>query len=202
MSSLTLLGDTSGSVILQAPAVAGSGTVTLPTTGGTIRTTTTPGAVLQVIQTVMDTNYLYSTTSAFDVPGLAATITPSSVNNKILISCTLHYGQASTTDGDDFAIRVRIKRNGTELSYTQDSNRLSGDYTIYRSGFNTLGMDIANFERLDSPNTTSSTTYQIQLWSGGWSTNPIGINRPYRFDDDSYVVSRARSTITLMEIAG
>jgi hypothetical protein len=36
MSSLTILGDTSGSVILAAPAIAGSGTLTLPTTGGTI----------------------------------------------------------------------------------------------------------------------------------------------------------------------
>jgi len=48
MSSLTILGDTSGSVVLAAPAVAGSNTVTLPTTGGTVRTTTTPGTILQV----------------------------------------------------------------------------------------------------------------------------------------------------------
>ena len=36
MSSLTLLGDTSGSVVLDAPAVAGSTTLTLPTTSGTV----------------------------------------------------------------------------------------------------------------------------------------------------------------------
>jgi hypothetical protein len=43
MSSLLILGDTSGSVLLQAPAVAGSGTVTLPTTGGTVLTTASTG---------------------------------------------------------------------------------------------------------------------------------------------------------------
>jgi hypothetical protein len=36
MSSLTILGDTSGSVLIQAPAVAGSPTLTLPTTSGTV----------------------------------------------------------------------------------------------------------------------------------------------------------------------
>jgi hypothetical protein len=36
MSNLTILGDTSGSVVLQAPAVAGSTTLTLPATTGTL----------------------------------------------------------------------------------------------------------------------------------------------------------------------
>jgi hypothetical protein len=36
MSNLTILGDTSGSVVLQAPAVSGSTTLTLPATTGTV----------------------------------------------------------------------------------------------------------------------------------------------------------------------
>ena len=36
MSSVVIVGDTSGSVTLQAPAVAGSSTLTLPTTSGTV----------------------------------------------------------------------------------------------------------------------------------------------------------------------
>ncbi len=160
------------------------------------------GNVLQVIQTVMDDNYIYSTNTPFDLPGLAATITPISSSSKILISCVLHYGQGFSVDADDFAIRLRVKRNGTLLSYTQDSNRASGDYAVYKSGFNTLQMEVAHFQRLDSPNTSSAITYQIQLSTGAWNTNAVGINRPYRFDDNDYVVSRARSTITLMEIAG
>lgn len=36
MTSLTLLGDTSGSVVLDAPAVSGSTVLTLPTTSGTL----------------------------------------------------------------------------------------------------------------------------------------------------------------------
>jgi hypothetical protein len=40
MSSLVIAGDTSGSITLQAPAVAGSAVLTLPATSGTVITTT------------------------------------------------------------------------------------------------------------------------------------------------------------------
>ena len=42
MSSLVISGDTSGSVTLQAPAVAGTTTLTLPATTATLATLTTP----------------------------------------------------------------------------------------------------------------------------------------------------------------
>jgi len=45
MSSVTLLGDTSGSILLQAPAVAGSTTLTLPATSGTVITSASTGMV-------------------------------------------------------------------------------------------------------------------------------------------------------------
>ena len=38
MSSLIVAGDTSGSVTISAPAVAGTPTLTLPTTSGTVLT--------------------------------------------------------------------------------------------------------------------------------------------------------------------
>jgi hypothetical protein len=45
MSSVSIAGDTSGSILLAAPAVAGSSTLTLPTTGGTVMSTATTGMV-------------------------------------------------------------------------------------------------------------------------------------------------------------
>ena len=39
MSSVSIAGDTSGSILLQAPAIAGSPTLTLPTTTGTLALT-------------------------------------------------------------------------------------------------------------------------------------------------------------------
>lgn len=42
MASIVIAGDTSGSVTLQAPAVSGSTTLTLPSTSATLATLTTP----------------------------------------------------------------------------------------------------------------------------------------------------------------
>jgi len=160
------------------------------------------GAVLQVVQTVMDDNLSYSTSSAYDIPGMAVTITPTSATSKFLIRCQLHYGQGASSAPDDFVVRLRLKRNGTELPYTVDSGRTSGDYSVYKEGYGTLDMDVASFERLDSPSTTDTLTYQVTGYNGGWATNPVMYNRPYRFDDNDFVISRARSTLTVMEIAG
>jgi len=43
MSSVSIAGDTSGSILLAAPSVAGSSTLTLPTTGGTVLSNASTG---------------------------------------------------------------------------------------------------------------------------------------------------------------
>lgn len=162
------------------------------------------GNILQVVQTVMDADVAIDAQSFVNISGMSATITPRNANSKILISCVLHYGNGASTNGDDFNINLITTRNGTPLSYNSNSSHGYGDVAIYKSGFDTLTMGIAKFERLDSPSSSSALTYQIQIKTGssGWSNNPIYINRTYRFDDSWYSNSRARSTLTLWEIAG
>ena len=48
MSSIVVAGDTSGSITLQAPAVAGSTVLTLPASSGTVATLTTPSFVTTI----------------------------------------------------------------------------------------------------------------------------------------------------------
>lgn len=74
MTSLTLLGDTSGSVVLDAPAVSGSTVLTLPTTTGTLALTSglgvteadqwrlTANITTTSSQTVLSTNWERSDT--------------------------------------------------------------------------------------------------------------------------------------------
>ena len=194
---------------IQGPTSgANANTITIPagqtldaSAGGMSLPAGVGGKLLQVVQTVMDDNLTYSTTSAYDITGMVASITPSSTNSRILIRCQLHYGQGASST-DDFVHRIRIKRNGSLLSYTTDSGRTSGDFAVYKANWDTLTMDMASFERIDTPNTTSEVTYQLEGWSGSWASNSVYYNRPNRFDDNNYVVSRARSTLTLMEIAG
>jgi len=55
MSAIVVAGDTSGSVTLDAPAVAGSTVITLPSTSGTMLTTTSGNAISATTATALST---------------------------------------------------------------------------------------------------------------------------------------------------
>jgi len=59
MSSIVIAGDTSGTITLSAPAVAGSNTISLPAVTGTILTTAYTGAVTFDGDFTVDTNTLH-----------------------------------------------------------------------------------------------------------------------------------------------
>ena len=59
MSSIVVAGDTSGSVTLSAPAIAGSVVITLPTTSGTM-TAFASGTVMLFVQTAAPTGWTKS----------------------------------------------------------------------------------------------------------------------------------------------
>jgi hypothetical protein len=175
MSPLRLNGSTSGYSQLDAPAIAGDQTFTLPGTGGTIDRLNRAGNILQVVQGSTTTLNTSSSTTYADT-GLTASITPTSSSSKILIlanhsSC----GKISA----DTALRLRLMRDATQLAIT------TGSYT---------GSTVTNFsassviEYLDSPATTSTLTYKTQFATSVAGTVYI--------QSDSSI-----STITLMEVA-
>jgi hypothetical protein len=162
------------------------------------------GAVLQVKQTVMDTDIFYSAPNSWtDITGLSAVITPKDINSRILIMSTVMVGQGAATN-DDYSVNLAVTRNGSLLSYNSLGNHGYGEVSNYHSNVDNLWSDTFSFTRLDSPASATALTYQIQIRSSGpgWGTNPIYVNRQNRFDDAWYATSRARSTITLMEVAG
>ena len=64
--TVKLVGSTSGSVSLQAPASTTGGAhrvLTLPDVNGTVATTTTAGKILQVVQTKNQICTIYSITN-------------------------------------------------------------------------------------------------------------------------------------------
>jgi hypothetical protein len=180
MSSIVISGDTSGTVTLSAPAVAGSTTLTLPSTSGTVLTNKTAGAVLQVVQGTTSTS-VTSSTSTFVDTGLTATITPSSASNKILIFIS----QAETTKKSGSsapALALKIQRNGSDvIQFAQYLGYTGTDTNLYLS---------ANYQWLDSPASTSALTYKTQF------RNTSGAGTVYVQDDSM------TSSIVLMEIAG
>jgi len=151
------------------------------------------GKVLQVIQTVKSDTFSISGTTFTDVTGLSASITPSSISSKILIMVDLMGAGGLDTNH----IYARLLRDSTVI-YAGDSagSRTLGFYTGIVS--NNASCEFGSGTYLDSPSTTSSTTYKIQVRVNDGST--LYMNRTYA-DSDSASVLRGVSQITLMEIS-
>ena len=184
MANLILNGSTSGSVTLSSPAVSGTTTLTLPTTSGTVLTNGTntnfpAGSVIQVVSATYNTQVSTTTNVQADT-GLTATITPKSATSKILVVVDQNGCGKETSDT---AINLLLYRNATVIAYPGQVVGYTG--TTGLSFVGTIGATI-----LDSPATTSATTYKTTFSS--WQNNA----RVYVQFQASW------STITLMEIAG
>jgi len=201
MADIVLTGDTSGAITVAAPAVAGTNTLTLPASTGTIITDTAPkaGNILQVVQTVKTDTFSTTSTSFVDITGLSVTITPSSASSKILVRFASHISNSgfltyldllrdstSIILGDAASSRPRITT--TSASY---STSTSVDYNITQ----------ASMEFLDSPSTTSAITYKLQMRSYQ-SAQTAYLNRTPVDRDTADFEPRTPSTITVMEVAG
>jgi|TARA_R100001480_G_scaffold152132_1_gene153911 hypothetical protein len=155
------------------------------------------GSVLQVVSTVKTDTFSTNSTMA-DVTGLSVTITPSSSSNKILI--LVQIGIA----GEDSGTGVRLLRGSTNILIgdTASSRSLHSSTGQYMTSSSPHQYNIANtpIMFLDSPNTTSATTYKVQAGNIGASVATY-VNMT-RYDLDNGNASRSASTITAMEIAG
>ena len=139
----------------------------------------TTGKVLQVVYGSTTTEKVVSSATFVD-SGLSASITPSATSSKILVICEISsVGKANSNT----YVELKLLRDTTDLiTFTKESGADGG------TGTNKVGNSGASY--LDSPNTTSSTTYKCQMNSGSASS--------YGQTGGSGGVS----TMTLMEIAG
>lgn len=197
MSSVIIAGNTSGTITLDAPNVAGTTTLTLPTTNGTIITTGNipTGQIIQVVSTTKTDTFSSTTTNAFtDITGLSVSITPSSSSNKILVMASV---QGINTDSNAY---FRLVRDATAIGVgaTSGSRSSVSSSNVYTGANTANGMLGSSFQFLDSPSTTSSTTYKIQFITDVGTTY---VNRTSS-DGNFLYTGRSQSTITVMEIKG
>lgn len=169
MGTIRVNGSTSGYVELAAPAVAGSTALTLPLGGF--------GKVLQVVF-ASDGTSTTSTSTTFADTGLSATITPTLNTSKVLVIVTIAGTQKSANTA---RMGLKLLRTATDL------------ITFWTDGFDNgsvminVGTQATTY--LDSPATTSATTYKTQFaLSAGTSGTVI-------------TESGATSTMILMEVA-
>lgn len=160
------------------------------------------GAVLQVVQSVLTSvssgsNNLDTGLNNFADSGLAVTITPSSASSKILVMGSLVASSSQTYE----RLAKRLLRGSTPIYVgTQVGNRgATIDGTTRSSSY---GMESTPFQFLDSPATTSATTYKMQIATSGGGTVTWYVNQTAADGDNNTFSMRGVSVITAMEIAG
>jgi len=155
------------------------------------------GGILKVVQTVKTDTFSTSSTSFTGVTGLSATITPSSTSSKILVIAQITYGLASSLGYGHFRLS-----GGNSGTYIGDSagSRIRAVF----GGFSNANVDTImpsdSIVYLDSPATTSATTYGVEVRQS--FNGSVFINRqPTAGDSDGTFTARGASSITLMEVS-
>ena len=165
----------------------GSGNLSFDDAGG-------GGKIGQVLQTTISTTQATGSSNSWvDVTGLSQTITPVATSSKILV--LFHVNICATTN--DHA-GIRLTRGATAI-YT------GGDATAGRNAFSSMRfmtddqyhVVVMAGQYLDSPNTTSATTYKIEANSNA----TFYINRSYT-NTGATTIQRPStvSGITVMEV--
>jgi hypothetical protein len=180
-SGVIVTSDTSGNLAIQSNGT----TIATVSSAGLVMPTGkymyAPGGVVQVVQgTYTATD---STTSTAYVPsGLSTSITPKFSTSNILVSvCTNGYCPAA-----NLQMNMTIYRNSTNLV-------AQGQGNLYSAGSSTQAPWSLLY--LDSPATTSSTTYTPYFKNTGNAGGTIYFNIPH-------AGGQPTATIVLMEIAG
>ena len=137
------------------------------------------GGIIQIVQTIKTDNFATTSTSFVDVTSLSASITPRSSSNKVLVRAVVCAGNGQS--GSDN--KIRVLRGSTVITTNN----------VFVRNASISETETYVIEILDSPSTTSATTYKVQ---GNVETNEIFVNRRNNLD------TMGESSITLMEVSG
>ena len=161
----------------------------VPTGGG--------GGIVQVKQTVKSDTTTVASSSFADLPGMTITITPTSSSSKIFIMSHMtfcHQDQHHT-------VVFRLMRGSTDVCIGDaDGSRLqaSGAFAQVGSGDHPFTV---SFQFMDSPSTTSATTYKIQVATEDGDTVALNKRQVGDSNDAAAKNTRYASTITAMEVS-
>ena len=175
----------SDGLYVKSPAGVESGPVGAGGGGG--------GKVLQVQSTIKTDTFTTTSTSLTDITGLSVAITPSAATSKILVM----YSVVGAVTIGNYVGQVVLLRGSTQLAIgdaASSRGRATGAFNGTSVVYDTRAMA---GQYLDSPSTTSATTYKFQgiTESGG----TLYINRTSG-DSDSPGYQRLVSSITAIEI--
>jgi hypothetical protein len=150
------------------------------------------GTVLQVLSLTKTDAYAQNSNSFTTIPGYSLSITPKFSNSKILIMT-----QTNVAVANGYNVHLRMMRDSTPINIGDASG--SRPRSSWQGFFNSVEeFDTVSLVFLDSPNTTSTITYTVQIKAGvECRVNYTMADRDVGGNYDA----RVASTITLMEIA-
>jgi len=146
------------------------------------------GGIIQIKQGIITAPVSTSTSGSFTDTGLSCAITPQSASNKIF--CMVSLGSISQPAGT--SVGFRLVRGSTDIGMPDSTALQSGFTNVYDPDGQFLAS--ASFNFLDSPATTSATTYKI-TWRNSSSTSYLG-----RFNGSATNYNGV-STLILMEVS-
>ncbi len=143
------------------------------------------GKVLQVVTGTYSAGQVNTTSTSYSDTGITVTITPSLTTSKVLVIATIN-GVEKNLGNASNAVKLELVRGtSTRISYMGD--RIANTSSDVRNNCGSV-----NVTYLDSPSTTSATTYKIRIASNvSGQTASFGASNT----DDTIM-----STITVLEI--
>ena len=153
------------------------------------------GHILQVKYAKKTNEQVTVSTSYTDILDLSVSITPTSTSSKILLIWSVVTGQGNNT-GHCYLVVARDSTDNIFIADT-DGNKTSAS-NVGNMPYGNSAMQILSNSFLDSPSTTSATTYKMRLKSSNGSS--IYINRSDRDTDSAAFDGRACSSFIVMEV--
>jgi hypothetical protein len=151
------------------------------------------GVGSNVVQTVKSNTQVISTTVNTAI--MSAVITPSSATSKVLVISNLQFGW--TASNANFA-RFTLVRSPSVI-YLGDTDGSRNRSSSAANDATATRITPVTLVFLDSPNTTSATTYRIEGQGVGGDGGSIFINRAAT-DTNSATVPRVASSLTVIEV--
>jgi len=133
--------------------------------------TASAGKILQVVTGTYSTNFSTTSTTPVD-SGLSVTITPTSATSTIAI---WHNGNYYMNAGATSSLNLRIVRGATAIK-TYNSQMYDNNNDLHRGEISMI--------YVDSPATTSATTYKIQIFNDITST----IGAQYNNEESRFIL--------------
>jgi hypothetical protein len=159
-----------------------------------------PGSILQVVQGVKTDAFTTASGSFVALTGLTASITPVATSSKILVIVSVNISNTNfDTTGGATVLRLTGGNSGNYIGDGAGSRDRAAAYYRTQSALRAdLTNGLASIVYLDSPATTSSVTYGVDIRS---TRSTATVNRTGN-DADAGDYGRTASSITLMEVAG